>query len=75
MNNNSCVPNPFYRPAYKLLAQVSSHTLAEVVDVHLDKNTFKYLFVSANIIICHTIYSIGLLTPISKIHLNWKPHI
>ena len=39
MDDNSGVPDPFYRPAYKLLAQVSSHPLAEVIDIHLEMET------------------------------------
>ena len=70
MDDNSGVPDPLYRPAYKLLAQVSSHPLAQVIDIHLDGNGFKLLFVSTIIIIiCHAIS-----TRNSKIYLNWKPH-
>ena len=53
MDDNSGVPDPFYRPANKLLAQVSSHPLAEVIDIHLDGNGFKLLFVSTIIINNH----------------------
>ena len=74
MDDNSGVPDPFYRPAYKLLAQVSSHPLAEVIDIHLemetDSNSSSSLLSSSTIIIiCHAIS-----TRNSKIYLNWKPH-
>ena len=68
MDDNSGVPDPFYRPAYKLLTQVSSHPLAQVIDIHLEMETDSN---STNIIIiiCHAIS-----TRNSKIYLNWKPH-
>ena len=60
MDDNSCVPDSFYRPAYKLLAQVSSHPLAQVIDVHLKRNKIKHPFISSNniFIICHAVLPI-----------------
>ena len=58
MDNNSGMPDSFYWPAYKLLAQVSSHPLTQVIDIHLDRSTFKHLFVSTNaiLVIRHAIF-------------------
>ena len=65
MDDNSCVPDPFYGSTYKLLTKVSSHPLAQVIDIHLVGNPFKYPFIMLYV----------LLTTISLVHLNWKPHI
>ena len=40
MDNNSSVPDPFNGPAYQLLSKVSSHPLAQVINVNL-QTSFK----------------------------------
>ena len=68
MDDNSGVPDPFDRPAYKLLAQVSSHPLAEVIDIHLEMET------DSNSSSSPPTSSPSFPMLYFKIYLNWKPH-